>query len=196
MRAGHNVHHACWQVGGVEDLIEIRGRQRVSLACHKHHAVAHRNGGCHQRDEAQEWGLVRAEPANHAHRFMHGQGHAAHRHGFGGAVIFVGPGGIGEKAADGGLYLFLAAVLGSALIGIEDGMTPPDPITGNSYDQKLPQVSSTWEDAIDAFEQSKLARRIFDPQLVDNLIRTKRQEMAHFAEMTPEEQIDHYLDLV
>ena len=41
-----------------------------------------------------------------------------------------------------------------------------------------------------------VARRIFDPQLVDNLIRTKRQEMAHFAEMTPEEQIDHYLDLV
>ncbi len=93
-------------------------------------------------------------------------------------------------------YLFLAAVLGSALIGIEDGMTPPAPITGNAYDQDLPQVPSKWEDAIDAFAQSTLARRIFDPQLVDNLIRTKRQEMAHFAEMTPEEQIDHYLDLV
>lgn len=93
-------------------------------------------------------------------------------------------------------YLFLAAVLGSALIGIEDGMTPPVPITGNAYDQKLPQVPGTWEDAINAFEHSALARRIFDPQLVDNLIRTKRQEMAHFAEMTPEEQIDHYLDLV
>ncbi len=93
-------------------------------------------------------------------------------------------------------YLFLAAVLGSALVGIEDGMTPPDPITGNAYDQKLPQVPGSWDDAINAFEQSALARRIFDPQLVDNLIRTKRQEMAHFAEMTPEEQIDHYLDLV
>ncbi|MEJ8559877.1 glutamine synthetase family protein [Yoonia sp. GPGPB17] len=93
-------------------------------------------------------------------------------------------------------YLFLAAVLGSALVGIEDRKTPPLPISGNAYDQDLPQVPSRWEDAIDRFERSHLARRIFDPQLVDNLIRTKRQEMAHFAEMTREEQIDHYLDLV
>ncbi|WP_375255663.1 glutamine synthetase family protein [Yoonia sp.] len=93
-------------------------------------------------------------------------------------------------------YLFLAAVLGSALVGIEDGMKAPAPITGNAYDQKLPQVPSTWEDAINAFEASPLASRIFDPQLVDNLIRTKRQEMAHFDEMTAEEQLDHYLDLV
>lgn len=93
-------------------------------------------------------------------------------------------------------YLFLAAVLGSALIGIEDKMTPPPPISGNAYDQKLPQVPSNWGDAIDAFEKSPLAARIFDPQLVDNLIRTKRQEKYYFAEMTPEEQLDHYLDLV
>ncbi|MBS8271748.1 glutamine synthetase, partial [Halomonas litopenaei] len=81
-------------------------------------------------------------------------------------------------------------------VGIEDGMTPPAPITGNAYDQKLPQVPSTWAEAIDRFEQSALARRIFDPQLVDNLVRTKRQEMQYFAEMSPEEQLDHYLDLV
>ena len=93
-------------------------------------------------------------------------------------------------------YLFLAAVLGSALVGIEDTLTPPAPITGNAYEQELPQVPRTWDDAINAFENSKLASRVFDPQLVDNLIRTKRQEMLHFDEMTPEEQLDHYLDLV
>ncbi len=93
-------------------------------------------------------------------------------------------------------YLFLAAVLGSALVGIEDAMQPPAPITGNAYDQELPQVPDTWEAAITAFEQSPLARRIFDPQLVDNLVRTKRQEMFHMNLMTHEEQLDHYLDLV
>jgi glutamine synthetase len=31
-------------------------------------------------------------------------------------------------------YLMLAGVLGAALIGIEDGLTPPPPITGNAYD--------------------------------------------------------------
>lgn len=93
-------------------------------------------------------------------------------------------------------YLFLAAVLGSALVGIEDKLTPPAPITGNAYEQKLAQVPDNWSDAIDAFENSKLARRIFDGQLVDNLIRTKRQEMKHFQELTPEEQQDLYLDTV
>jgi glutamine synthetase len=87
-------------------------------------------------------------------------------------------------------------VLGSALIGIEDALTPPAPITGNACEQELPQVPGTWDDAINAFEKSALASRIFDTKLVDNLIRTKRQEMVHFDKMTPEEQLDHYLDLV
>lgn len=93
-------------------------------------------------------------------------------------------------------YLFLAAVLGSALIGIEDKMQAPDPITGSAYDQKLQQLPSTWADAISAFDQGPLSRRIFNTQLVDNLLRTKRQEMNHFKELTPEEQLDLYLDTV
>ncbi len=93
-------------------------------------------------------------------------------------------------------YLFLAAVLGSALIGIEDGLTPPPPITGNAYDQKLDQLPTDWADAIKAFEKSTIARRIFDNQLVDNLLRTKRQEWRDFQELTPEEQLALYLDTV
>ena len=93
-------------------------------------------------------------------------------------------------------YLFLAAVLGSALVGIEDKLTPPAPITGNAYIQKMPQVPGSWGEAIDAFEKSPLAQRIFEPQLVENLIRTKRQEMHYFKELTPEEQLDLYLDTV
>lgn len=93
-------------------------------------------------------------------------------------------------------YLFLAAVLGSALVGIEDKLLPPAPITGSAYDQKLPQLPSTWADAIDAFDKSALARRIFDPQLVENLLRTKRQEMKYFKDLSPEEQLDLYLDTV
>ncbi len=93
-------------------------------------------------------------------------------------------------------YLFLAAVLGSALIGIEDKMPAPAPITGSAYEQKLPQLPSTWTDAITAFDQGSLSRRIFNAELVDNLLRTKRQEMFHFNELTPEEQLDLYLDTV
>ena len=93
-------------------------------------------------------------------------------------------------------YLFLAAVLGSALIGIEDEMTPPPPITGNSYAQKLDRVPTDWATAIDNFENSAIAKRIFGDQLVDNFTRTKRQEHLHFQDLTPEEQLALYLDTV
>lgn len=93
-------------------------------------------------------------------------------------------------------YLFLAAVLGSALVGIEDKMTAPDPIKGNSYDLDLPQLPATWQSAIDNFENSKLAKRVFNPLLVDNLVRTKRQELSLFDELSPQEQVALYLDTV
>ncbi|MEO1639204.1 MAG: glutamine synthetase family protein [Pseudomonadota bacterium] len=93
-------------------------------------------------------------------------------------------------------YLFLAAVLGSALIGIEDGLTPPAPITGNAYAQDLPQVQGAWAEAITAFAESKMARRIFPGQLVDNFLRTKRQEMRDFEDLTEEERLALTLDTV
>ena len=93
-------------------------------------------------------------------------------------------------------YLFLAGVLGSALIGIEDAMTPPPPIFGNAYDQDLAQIPATWEASIDAFDGSPIARRIFDDLLVDNLVMTKRQELHYFNELTQEQQLELYLDTV
>jgi glutamine synthetase len=93
-------------------------------------------------------------------------------------------------------YLFLAAVLGSALTGIEDALEPPPPITGNAYDKDLAQIPATWEEAIDAFEASALVRRVFPEELIRNLVMTKRQEAHYFDELTPEQQIELYLDTV
>ncbi len=93
-------------------------------------------------------------------------------------------------------YLLIAAVLGAALIGIEDGMKPPSPISGNAYEKDLPQMPATWAEAIDAFEQSPIMRRIFTDQLIENFVMTKRQELHYFAELTPEQQLDLYLDTV
>ncbi len=93
-------------------------------------------------------------------------------------------------------YLLIAAVLGAALIGIEDCMTPPPPIAGNAYEKDLPQMPATWDAAIDAFEESPIMRRIFTDQLIENLVMTKRQELHYFAELSPEEQLDLYLDTV
>lgn len=93
-------------------------------------------------------------------------------------------------------YLMMAGVLGAALIGIEDNLTPPPPITGNAYELDLPKLPTTWQDAIEAFETSAEIRRIFAPQLIENLVRTKRQEIRYMAELSPEEVLDLYLDTV
>lgn len=93
-------------------------------------------------------------------------------------------------------YLFLAAVLGSALIGIEDQMVPPPPIVGSAYDQDLLQIPDTWELAIDRFEDSPIVRRIFPAQLIDNFVMTKRQEQHYMKELTVKQQLDLYLDTV
>jgi glutamine synthetase len=93
-------------------------------------------------------------------------------------------------------YLMIAGVLGTALIGIEDGLTPPPPISGNAYGLDLPQTPVTWQGAIDTFAASDRMKRIFAPQLIDNLLRTKRQEVRYMAELSEPEILELYLDTV
>lgn len=93
-------------------------------------------------------------------------------------------------------YLMIAAVLGSAINGIEDAQEPPAPITGNAYAADLPQIPHTWKTAIDAFEKDAAIARIFAPELIQNLVLTKRQELHYMEELSPAEQVEIYLDTV
>ena len=94
-------------------------------------------------------------------------------------------------------YLMLATILGSALIGIEDGMTPPPPSEGNIYEiEGLPQLAGSWEEAIDLFENSPLIARILPPMAIRNLVMTKRQELAGFAEKPAETHWFSWLEAV
>ncbi len=93
-------------------------------------------------------------------------------------------------------YLMLTAILGAALIGIEEKMEAPAPITGNAYAMDLPLIPDTWEKAIDVFEHSIIMPRIFSKELIRNLVMTKRQELHYMAELSPTEQTEIYLDTV
>lgn len=93
-------------------------------------------------------------------------------------------------------YLTVAAILGAALMGIEDRIEPSAPITGNAYDLDLPQVPTDWGQAIEIFANSPLMPRIFPAELIRNLTLTKRQELHYMAELSPSEQVEIYLDTV
>lgn len=93
-------------------------------------------------------------------------------------------------------YLTVAAILGAALNGIEDGIEPPPAIRGNAYEQGLAQLPATWGEAIDAFATSPEIARIFPAHLVENFVMTKRQELHYMAELSDDETIELYLDTV
>ncbi|MCB1399895.1 MAG: glutamine synthetase [Rhodobacteraceae bacterium] len=93
-------------------------------------------------------------------------------------------------------YLMIAAILGAALIGLEDRMEPPAPIVGNAYVQGLPQLPETWAAAIDRFADCPLIRRIFCDEIAENYLMTKRQELHYMAELSDDEQTELYLDTV
>jgi glutamine synthetase len=80
-------------------------------------------------------------------------------------------------------YLMLATVLGAAMVGIEDQMVPPAPTRGNAYGVvDLPQLATGWGAAIDAFETDPLIARILPALMIQNLVMTKRQELALFSQ--------------
>lgn len=93
-------------------------------------------------------------------------------------------------------YLMLAVVLGAALNGIEDEAQPPAPITGNAYDQPLPQLAPSWDAAITAFEASPHIARILPAILIRNLVLTKRQEQRLTDGMDRARQVALYLETV
>lgn len=93
-------------------------------------------------------------------------------------------------------YLIFASILGAALMGVKDKMTPPDPITGNAYDHDLPQLATDWGTAIDRFEASPLMPRILPQDLIDNLVMTKRQELRLLAKRPEETHWQVYLETV
>ncbi|NOD91981.1 glutamine synthetase [Ruegeria sp. HKCCD4884] len=94
-------------------------------------------------------------------------------------------------------YLMLTAVLGAALVGIEDGLQPPAPISGNAYDlTDLPQLMPDWSTAIDRFEADPMIARLFPTDLIRYLAMTKRQEVKRFSGIPPEAHWLSYLEAV
>ncbi len=78
-------------------------------------------------------------------------------------------------------YLAAAALIAGGLHGIERGLEPPEPYTGNAYEaagvQRLP---ATLAEAATAFGESTLAREVFGDDVVAHYLNNARVELAAF----------------
>ena len=93
-------------------------------------------------------------------------------------------------------YLTFAAIMGAAMVGIEQGLVPPAPLTGNAYDYDLPQLAPDWATAIDLFESDPMIAGIFPKMLIRNLVLTKRQELRLMGDIPEADHWKTYLGTV
>jgi glutamine synthetase len=88
------------------------------------------------------------------------------------------------------IYLAAAALLGSALHGIESGLPlPPEVTTNPAHDPRHAEwaLASDQSTILDAFEASALAADILGPHIVEGLLAVRRHEESIFAGKSAED---------
>ena len=99
-------------------------------------------------------------------------------------------------------YLAFAAMLAAGLAGIEEGLTPVDPIEDrNLYrswskiesKKELPMLPSNLGEAIDLFEQSELMKQVLGEHIHSYLVKTKRAEWIEYLSHVSQWELDKYL---
>lgn len=93
-------------------------------------------------------------------------------------------------------YLLIACLLGAMLAGIEDARPPPPPLSGNAYAQELPQIPGSLPAAIEAAAACAALPRALPAELIDLLLRLKRQELAAFAALPPDGITARFADVL
>ncbi len=78
-------------------------------------------------------------------------------------------------------HLVLAAILAGMLEGIEAGIEPPEPLTGNAYDHDAPSLSPSMADAVARFSASPFIERAFGAEYRRIYGVMKQEELAAFS---------------
>jgi len=100
--------------------------------------------------------------------------------------------------ADANPYLVAAAVLAGMLYGVEKKLTPPPPLVGNAYTQRLsaPKLPGDWPTALTRFGESAFLREYFGERFVTLYERTRRGEMQDFNSRLTALDYSWYLEQV
>ena len=100
------------------------------------------------------------------------------------------------SGADANPYLVIASVLSAALKGIQTKAKAPKAFTGSSYDQDLPRLPASWEEALVRFEGSSFVEETFGAAFRRAVVAAKRQEIGTFAEKVTPFELQTYRDEV
>ena len=97
--------------------------------------------------------------------------------------------------ADANPYLVLAAVLAGVWHGIENTLSPPNPIEGNAWDQEIdaPALPTTMDEAISVFDKSDVLSNYLTGEFKTLFLATKVQEWNEFAKRVTEFELETYL---
>ena len=97
--------------------------------------------------------------------------------------------------ADANPYLVLAAVLAGIWHGIENTLSPPNPIEGNAWDQEIdaPALPTTMDEAISVFDKSDVLASYLTSEFKTLFLATKVQEWNEFAKRVTEFELETYL---
>ena len=93
-------------------------------------------------------------------------------------------------------YLVMTAILGSALLGIEKKLNPIKPVINNAYNNGAENLALNWEDAMNYFENNKDIKKIFSNEIIENLVRTKRQELNGFKKIESSKHWKYYVSAI
>ncbi|MCX5479124.1 glutamine synthetase family protein [Kaistia geumhonensis] len=97
--------------------------------------------------------------------------------------------------ADANPYVALATVLAGMLEGIERGIDPGPPITGNGYEQIAPSLPTTWHAALAAARASRFLPERLGADFVAHYLAIKEAECARFFAEIPDLDYALYLRL-
>lgn len=90
-------------------------------------------------------------------------------------------------------YLAIAGLLAAAYLGIRDGLTPPEPLTGYGYDpakaDKLPQHLGA---SLDALEADTDFAELLSPRFVAAYLAYKRNELERFSRWVTDWEFREY----
>lgn len=98
--------------------------------------------------------------------------------------------------ADANPYLVFGAILGAALLGMEQGLEPPPPVKGNSYEAGCARLPPSWLHAMAAFEEGPFLDEVLPSQLKGLFLHCKRQEWAGFLDHISDFERATYQDLI